>query len=95
MTNTEYYQANPVVSCGDEGEEGAVLFNPDIDETSIVNLTGKHLWHLLETPQTAEQLVAHLTETYPDAPPDSVADDVHQFLDTLLPDFIEAVEGNG
>jgi hypothetical protein len=95
MTNTEYYKANPVVSCGDEGEEGAVLFNPDIDETSIVNLTGKHLWHLLETPRTAEQLVAHLTETYPDAPPDSAADDVRQFLDTLLPDFIEAVTGKG
>ena len=95
MTNTVYYKASPVVSCGDEGEEGAVLFNPDIDDTIIVNLTGKHLWYLLETPQTAEQLVVHLTEIYPDAPPDSVVNDVRQFLDTLLPDFIEVVEGNG
>ncbi len=95
MTNTEYYKANPIVSCGDEGDEGAVLFNPDIDDTSIVNLTGKQLWHQLETPQTAEQLVTYLAETYPDAPPDSVVDDVRQFLDTLLPDFILAVEGNG
>lgn len=29
MNPHKRYQANSVVSCGDEGDEGAILFNPD------------------------------------------------------------------
>ena len=35
------YRANEVVSCVDEGEDGAMLYNPDKDETVLLNPSGR------------------------------------------------------
>jgi hypothetical protein len=81
------YQANPDVSRGDE-EDGAVLFNPDTDDTVIVNLTGRTLWAFLETPHTMDEMAAHLVATYRGVSAEQAAQDAAQFVASLAPDFL-------
>ena len=93
MSESKRYKANPVVSYGEE-EDGAVLFNPDTDDTVIVNITGRILWNLLKTPHTMEELSEHLTEKYQDISIEQVTEDVTQFVRALTPDFISEVDKN-
>ena len=39
MSKSKYYQANSDVSCGEEWD-GAILFNPNTEDTVIINITG-------------------------------------------------------
>ena len=94
MNTEKRYMANPVVSCGDE-EDGAVLFNPDTDDTTIVNLTGRALWAFLETPRTVEEMAAHLVQTYRGVSLDEATKDVEDFIQMLLGDFVLDVETDG
>ena len=91
MSESKRYQVNPVVSCGDE-EDGAVLFNPDTDDTAIVNLTGRALWAFLETPRTVDEMAAHLVQTYRDVQAEQAAQDADQFVQSLRPDFLLEVD---
>ncbi len=82
------YLANTVVSCRDEGEDGALLFNPDLDGAALINPTGRLIWDILVLPHTVEEISDLLAEklNMPDA--SVVAKDVEEFLMTLQPDFI-------
>lgn len=91
MSESKRYQANPVVSCGDE-EDGAVLFNPDTDDTAIVNLTGRALWAFLETPRTVDEMAAYLVQTYRGVQVEQAAEDAAQFVQSLSPDFLLEVD---
>ena len=91
MSESKRYQVNPVVSCGDE-EDGAVLFNPDTDDTAIVNLTGRALWAFLATPRTVDEMAAHLVQTYRDVQTEQAAQDAAQFVQSLTPDFLLEVD---
>lgn len=91
MNKTKRYQVNPVVSYGEE-EDGAVLFNPDTDDTVIINTTGQILWNLLKTPHTVEELSEHLTEKYQNISIEQVTEDVTQFVQALIPDFLSEVD---
>ena len=87
------YQINPVVSCGDEGTDGSVLFNPDTDDLVIINLTGRTVWEYLSTPRTLAEIVAYLEERYYiDSAVDTTMKEVEEFLQTLIPDFIQEAE---
>lgn len=87
MTGTSRYQANPVVSCGDE-EDGAVLYNPDTDDTTIINLPGRVLWGFMETPRTVGEMAEHLMAVYCDVAAEQAAEDAAQFVRSLLPNFV-------
>lgn len=91
MNPLKRYVANPVVSCGDE-EDGAVLFNPDTDDTAIVNLTGRALWAFLETLRTVDEMAAYLVQTYRDVQAEQAAEDAAQFVQSLSPDFLLEVD---
>jgi hypothetical protein len=69
------YVANPVVSCGDE-EDGTVLFNPDTEDTAIVNPSGRAPWAFLETPRTMDEMATYLVETYRGVAVERAAEDV-------------------
>jgi len=94
VSESKHYRANPVVSFGDEGEDGAVLHNPDVDEVIIVNPTGKAIWQLLETPHTPEQIAAYLVETFQGCTLEQAAEDVETFIQDLLPNFLETIDGD-
>jgi hypothetical protein len=87
MDSPTRYMVNPAVSHGDE-QDGAVLFNPDTDDTAIVNLTGRALWDFMETPRTIDEIAAYLVETYQGVSADQATKDATQFVQSLVPDFL-------
>ncbi len=88
MSKLKYYQANSDVSCGEEWD-GAILFNPDTDDTAVINTTGLILWQFLEIPHTVDEMVEFLNEKYEDMSTERGAEDVRKFVDDLLPDFMK------
>ena len=92
MTPESSYKANPDVSCRDEGEDGGLLFNPDTNDSVLINPTGLGLWALLELPRTVAQLTTRLVEEFGAPTLEQAANDVDEFIKGLLPDFILEVE---
>ena len=82
------YRANEVVSCVDEGEDGAMLYNPDRDDTVLLNPSGRGIWTLLSAPRTLAEIAGHLATAYPDVTPDQARKDAEQFVQSLVPGFI-------
>jgi hypothetical protein len=82
------YRANEAVSCVDEGEDGAMLYNPDKDATVLLNPSGRSIWVLLAAPRTLDEIVRHLTATYPSVTREQGTQDATGFLESLTPDFI-------
>ncbi len=87
MSQDKRYQANPAVSCGKE-DDGAVLYNPDTDNSSIINLTALEIWEYLQEPRTAGEVVQHLLRQYRGASVEQADKDLHLFIETLSPDFL-------
>ena len=65
-----------------------MLYNPDTDETSMVNLTGRELWFFLQTARTAEEIAGHLVQNYRNVSIVQAAEDAQQFIESLVPDFL-------
>jgi len=93
MIQDKRYQTNPVVSCGNE-EDGAVLYNPDTDNTSVINLTGQELWAFLKTPHTTDEIVEHLLQNYSGVSGEQATEDTKLFIETLVPDFLLEINDN-
>ena len=87
------YRANEVVSCVDEGEDGAMLYNPDKDDTVLLNPSGRSIWALLAAPRTLAEIAGHLTAAYPGVTSEQATQDATKFLESLTPDFIIVREG--
>lgn len=84
--------ANPVVSCRTEGNDGALLFNPDTDNTLLINLTGIMVWNFISQPRTVKEIVAYITKSYSNSPDQaSIQKDIETFVADLAPDFIAEV----
>jgi hypothetical protein len=84
------YRANDVVSCVDEGEDGAMLYNPDKDDTILLNPSGRSIWALLAAPRTLEEIAGHLMASYPAVDREQAIQDADKFIQSLLPDFVIA-----
>ena len=94
MNQRKRYRANPVVSCGAE-EDGAVLYNPDIDATSVVNLTGRELWSFLQTARTEGEIVNHLLQNFRDVSVEQASEDTQRFIESMAPDFLLEQDDGG
>jgi hypothetical protein len=89
------YRANEVVSCVDEGDDGAMLYNPDKDDTVVLNPSGRCVWAMLSAPRAIDEIVSHLATVYPDVTPEQARKDAEQFIQSLVPDFvIPSPDGN-
>ena len=89
---TDRFVANPVVSCRVEGD-GAILFNADTDNTTLINSTGLVTWHYLAKPRSLDEIAAHLQATFRDIPdPAALIKDADTFVSDLLPEFILEVD---
>ena len=82
------YRANEVVSCVDEGEDGAMLYNPDKDDSVLLNPSGRSIWALLSKPRTLDEIAGHLATAYPDITRDQAGKDAEQFIQSLVPNFV-------
>ena len=85
------YRINPVVSFKDEGDEGAVLYNPDIDESIILNPVGSFIWRYLEEPRASDEIISMLTENYSSVNNEQAKVDLEDFIKILEGDFIDAI----
>ncbi len=84
--------ANPVVSCRIEGDDGALLFNPDTDTPLLINPTGIIVWNFINQPRTVEEIVEYITKSFSNNPDRaSVRKDIELFVTDLAPDFISEV----
>ena len=90
MHHDKRYKTINVVSCGHE-EDGAVLYNPDTDNTSVVNLSARELWAFLETPHTTGEIVDHLLQVYSNVSVEQATEDVKLFIENLVPDFLQEI----
>ncbi len=87
--------ANATVSCRIEGEDRALLFNPDTDNTLLINPVGLSVWTFLAQPRTVDDIVSYLTTLFSDNPDHSVVkQDVETFIRELVPDFVSEVDAD-
>jgi hypothetical protein len=83
------YTINPVVSCREEGPDGALLFNPDTDDVLVINVTGLLIWEALAEPRTQAQVVEALLAQCENVPEDEITGDVGEFVEKLVErDFV-------
>lgn len=88
--NKTTYRVNEVVSCAEEDEHGALLYNPDKDDSVLLNPSGRIIWDLLAAPRTLDEIAGHLTATYPSVTREQATEDADKFIQSLLPDFVVA-----
>ncbi len=94
MENPKRYQVNPVVSFRDEGDDGAILYNPDTDDSTIINPTGSAIWNLLATPRTLDEIAAHLVAAFRNVSTDQALKDAAGFIEALSPHFVLEASSN-
>jgi len=82
------YRANEIVSCVDEGEDGAMLYNPDKDDSILLNPSGRSIWAMLSVPRTLDEIAGHLANAYPDITREQARKDAEQFIQSLVPNFV-------
>jgi len=80
---------NPVVSCRIEGEDGAILFNPDTDDTLLINSTGFSIWTFLDQPRTIDDIVLYFSATFSNCPDHfTMRQEIEAFIRELVPKFV-------
>ena len=91
MTAKPSYRANPVVSYKDEGDEGAVLYNPDNDKVVIVNAVGAKTWLYLVEPRTIGDIATMLVETYSGVDVKQGQEDAEKFIANFDEGFLNEI----
>ena len=89
MTETQRFrfQGNPVVSCRIEGENDAILYNPDTDNTILINGSGIAIWQFIQEPRSEEEIARYLSDFF-DEKPESLLEDIRTFLDGLGEEYL-------
>lgn len=91
MAEDTKYRANPVISFKDEGNEGAVLYNPDTDKCVIINAVGSAVWKYLEEPRTFDEIIFMLTESFSGVDTEKAQKDLEAFIEKFEDDFIDEI----
>ena len=91
MPKLKKYKANPIVSFKDEGSEGAVLYNPDLDKCVIVNAVGAAIWLYIEEPKTNEEIISMLKNKFSGVAVEKAREDLIQFFCNLEEVFIDEI----
>ncbi len=85
------YQSNPVISYKDEGDEGAVLYNPDTDKCVIINSVGSVIWRYLEEPRMLAEIITMLSEEFSGVDREQAQEDFEKFVNNFEEGFIDAI----
>jgi len=91
MINQTKYRANPAVSFKDEGDEGAVLYNPDTDKCVILNAIGSIIWRYLEEPKSTDEIISMLCESFSEVDAEKAQEDLEEFINNFEEDFLYEV----
>lgn len=76
--------ANPDVIFKDEGEDGALLFNPKTSEVKIVNATGALIFKQLDGKCTVAEIASNLEGIYEKTEGEDIEGHVEEFIDMLI-----------
>ncbi len=80
---------NPIVSCRIEDDEHALLFNPDTDNSVLIDRTGLLIWKHIKEPRSVTDIMAYLKSSFSTTPaPDSLRQDIVAYLHDLIPEFV-------
>ena len=77
------YIINPDVVLRKEGSEGALLFNPDTDQMSVLNQTALFILNLCDGTHDLAGIVAAMMEAYEDTPEDQVAEQIVEYIEDM------------
>ena len=83
VDDTRYIQ-NPDVNLREEDEDGALLFNPDVDLVQLLNSTGLYIWNLCAEGRTVPEIVAAFNVDFEEMPEGEVLADVEEFLENMI-----------
>ncbi len=83
------YTINPVISCREEGTDGAILYNPDIDDFLLINGTGLITWNFLKELHTIAEISDFLLHTFGNTvSKEETISDISVFITELIPDYL-------
>ena len=78
------YLCNPDVVLREEDEDGGLLFNPDTNQVKVINTTGLFIWKQCAGGSDAAAITTALAQAFDEAPAGTVAEDVNEFLQTMV-----------
>ena len=91
--NSNRYMKNPDVVVREEDEDGALIFNPDTNQISVINPTALFIWKLCNGENTKTDIVSVVRESFDLVPEDEVEQQVEGFVDGMLASgFIGTIE---
>jgi hypothetical protein len=83
---------NPDVSCRVEDDEHALLFNPDTDNSVLIDRSGLLIWRYIKEPRSVADIVEYLESYFSGCPvPDTIRQDVEAYLHDMIPEFVEEI----
>ncbi len=81
-------ERNPDVSCRIEDDEHALLYNPDTDNSILIDDSGLLIWNYIEESRTVAEIMTFMTGCYSDCPEaDVLQKDVVLYIRNLIPEF--------
>jgi len=79
---------NPDVSCRIEEEGYALLFNPDTDNSILIDQSGLIIWKYIEESRSVTEIMEYFKGCFSGSPgEDTVRQDVETYLRNLTPEF--------
>lgn len=72
------------VSAREEGDEGALLYDPDTDSCKILNLVGLDVWKRLDGKKPLAEIASEIASSYEGAEEEAVLKDVLAFAADLV-----------
>lgn len=82
MNLEKNYIVNSLIVLREEFDDWAVLFDPDTGEAQGLDPTGVYIWKQLDGEKSVADIAKNVQETF-NAVPESVSDDVNEFLSDL------------
>ena len=79
-----YYIQNSDVNIREEDDDGALLYNPDLDQVKLLSLSGTFIWKLCSVERTVGDIVKAIRQNFDDVPEEDVIADVEDFLEQML-----------
>ncbi len=80
---------NPDISCRVESDDYALLFNPDTDNTVLIDHSGLLIWRFIDEPRSINDIISYLKGCFSNCPDiDTLEQDIIKYLSDLIPEFV-------
>ena len=95
-THSPRYFRNPDVVIHEEDPDGALVYNPDTDQITVLNQTGFFIWQLCDGSHDMQGIVSSVRGSFDSVPEDQVSGQVEDYVNEMVSaGFIGTVEEEG